>query len=161
MWHNKQPLHLFNLFYQPPPPFTFLAPSPCLSPFGPFHPTGLDKPPPLLSIIGSSALFPRPHYIVTVQIYLSRSAKRTGTSGSPTASSVTARSATSPQQTSQSSKAGMARKGGAVKVPPVRKPPSFNLQLKKSGSLSSFSSLDTPSYRSPIKSPSQYFQICY
>uniref|UniRef100_A0A8C9YN88 EMAP like 1 n=1 Tax=Sander lucioperca TaxID=283035 RepID=A0A8C9YN88_SANLU len=55
---------------------------------------------------------------VTVQIYLSHSAKRTGTSGSPPASSVEARPATSPQQTSDSSKAGMARKGGATKVPP-------------------------------------------
>lgn len=102
-----------------------------------------------------------PPSIVTVQIYLIRSAKRKGTSGSPAASAVTARSATNPQQTSESSRAGTPRKGGAAKVPPARKPPNFNLQLRKSGSLSSYSPLDTPSYRSPIKSPSQYFQICY
>lgn len=111
--------------------------------------------------MGSSALSPPVYIIVTVQIYLSRSARRKGASGSPAAASVTARSATGPQQTSDSSKAGVARKGGAGKVPRARKHPSFNLQLKKSGSLSSYSSLDTPSYRSPIKSPSQYFQICY
>ncbi|KAE8289682.1 Echinoderm microtubule-associated protein-like 1 [Larimichthys crocea] len=98
---------------------------------------------------------------VTVQIYLSRSAKRTGTSGKPVASAITARSATNPQQTSESNKASMAKKGGPAKVPAARKTPNFSIQLRKSGSLSSYSPLDTPSYRSPIKSPSQYFQICY
>ncbi|KAA8582174.1 hypothetical protein FQN60_008914 [Etheostoma spectabile] len=53
-----------------------------------------------------------------VQIYLSHSAKRTGTSGSPLASSVATRPATSPEQTSNNSKAGMARKGGVTKVSP-------------------------------------------
>uniref|UniRef100_A0AAQ5YQF8 HELP domain-containing protein n=1 Tax=Amphiprion ocellaris TaxID=80972 RepID=A0AAQ5YQF8_AMPOC len=65
------------------------------------------------------------------------------------------------RQVFYSSRAFVARKGGAAKVSTVRKTPSFNLQLRKSGSLSSYSPLDTPSYRSPIKSPSQYFQICY
>ena len=119
----------------------------------------LAPPPPWVLC----SLFPV-YIIVTVQIYLSRSAKRTVTSGSPAASPVTARSANNPQQTSESSKAGVARKGGAAKMPAVRKTPSFNLHLRKSGSLSSYSpldTLDTPSYRSPIKSPSQYFQICY
>lgn len=41
----------------------------------------------------------------------------------------------------------------------------LNLRLRKSGSLLASSALDTaldtPSYRSPVKSPSQYFQICY
>lgn len=128
--------------------------------FGSLFPTGPDNlhhPPP-----SSAPLLLSPIYIiVTVQIYLSRSAKRTGTSGSPAASSVTSRSATNPRQTSEISKASTARKAGAAKVPPVRKTPSFSLQLRKSGSLSSYSPLDTPSYRSPIKSPSQYFQICY
>lgn len=113
-------------------------------------------PPPPLSITGSSALFPV-YIIVTVQIYLSRSAKRTR--GSSGASSVTARSAPGPQQTSESSKA--AKKGGTAKLPQGRKPPNFNLQQRNSGSLSPYSPLDTPSYRSPVKSPSQYFQICY
>uniref|UniRef100_A0A8C9YJP1 EMAP like 1 n=1 Tax=Sander lucioperca TaxID=283035 RepID=A0A8C9YJP1_SANLU len=98
---------------------------------------------------------------VTVQIYLSHSAKRTGTSGSPPASSVEARPATSPQQTSDSSKAGMARKGGATKVPPVRKTLNFNLPLRKSGSLSSYSPIDTQSYRSPIKSPKEGYVKMY
>lgn len=125
---------------------------PCLALPLPLHHPSPPSAPLLLSSI---------YIIVTVQIYLSRSAKRTGTGGSPVASAVTLRPATNPQQTSESSKAGTARKGGASKAPPARKTPSFSLQLRKSGSLSSYSPLDTPSYRSPIKSPSQYFQICY
>lgn len=96
------------------------------------------------------------YIIVTVQLYLSHSAKRTGTSGSPAAPAVKARSAANHQQNVESSKAGTARKGGAT-----RKTPSCSLQLRKSGSLSSYCSIDTPSYVSPVKSPSQYFQICY
>ena len=130
-------------------PFTCLAPlsllCPCLAPSPPNR--------LLLSLI---------YVLVTVQIYLSRSAKRTATGGSLAASTVTARSATSPQLTAESSKASTARRvGTASKVPPARKTPSLNIQLRKTGSLSSYSPLDTPSYRSPIKSPSQYFQICY
>ncbi|KAG9336317.1 hypothetical protein JZ751_002664 [Albula glossodonta] len=37
----------------------------------------------------------------------------------------------------------------------------FSLPLRKSPSQTSYTPLDTPSYKSPIKSPSQYFQICY
>lgn len=149
MWHKKQSLPVSNLFYQPPP-------SPCLPPVWPPppKPTGPWQP-----LSPSSA--PLLCIVVTVQIYLSRSAKRTGTSGSLAASAVTYRSATDPQQqTSESGKASAARKASGAKVPSVRKPPSISLQLRKSGSLSSYS-LDTPSYRSPVKSPSQYFQICY
>lgn len=123
---------------------------PLLVPVWPPPPNRPEQPPPPLCSC------PPIYIIVTVQIYLSRSAKRTGTSGGPVALAVTARSAASPQQTLESSKASTARKGGAT-----RKPPSFSLDLRKSGSLSSYSSLDTPSYCSPIKSPSQYFQICY
>lgn len=94
--------------------------------------------------------------VVTVQIYLSCSAQPTESSGGPVAPAVTARAAAGPRQTTESSKAGSSRKSGAG-----RKTPSFNLHLRKSGSLLSYSSLDTPSYRSPVKSPSQYFQICY
>lgn len=136
-------LHLSNLFYQPPPNFAFLASHPCLTSLGPLHPTA----PLLLSPI---------YVIVTVQLYLSHSTKRTGTSSCPTAPAVKARSAANRQQNLESSKAGTARKGGAT-----RKTPSFSLQLRKSGSLSSYCSIDTPSYVSPVKSPSQYFQICY
>lgn len=56
---KKQPLHLSNLFYPPPPPFTFLAPSPCSSPFDPHpHPTGPDN----LHHSLAPLLCPRLHY---------------------------------------------------------------------------------------------------
>lgn len=88
--------------------------------------------------------------IVTVQIYLSRSATRTESSGGAVAPAVTVRAAAGHHQTTGSSTAGW-----------PRKTPAFKLHLRKSGSLLSYSQLDAPSYRSPVKSPSQYFQICY
>lgn len=124
--------------------FIFLSPHTCFSLIGPDNlPTA-----PLPS--------PSTYAVVTVQIYLSRSAKRTESSGGPAALAVTARAAAGRRQTTDSSKAGSPRKSGGA-----RKTPSVNLHLRKSGSLLSHSSLDTPSYRSPVKSPSQYFQICY
>lgn len=109
---------------------------------------------------------PRPSLrppLVTMQIYLSCSAKRTDASGSPVASAPVARSAARPRrhQIPDSSKARMATKSSAAKARTVRKTPSFSLQLRKSGSLSTHSPLDTPTYHSPVKSSSQYFQICY
>lgn len=148
----QKSFHLSNLFYQPPPPSTFLNSSSCLP-----HPTEPDN---LHHPCISSVLFPV-YIIVTVQICLSHSAKRTGTGTTPVASVVKTCSAADPQQIAESSKASMTRKGGAAKAPCFRKTPNFSLQLRKPGSLSSYSPLDTPSYRSPIKSPSQYFQICY
>uniref|UniRef100_A0A669D908 EMAP like 1 n=1 Tax=Oreochromis niloticus TaxID=8128 RepID=A0A669D908_ORENI len=74
----------------------------------------------------------------------------------PRASAVTTRSATNTQRTSEISRASMAKKGNAAKVSAARKTPNFSIQLRKSGSLLSYSPLDTPSYRSPIKSPSHF-----
>lgn len=98
---------------------------------------------------------------VTVQIYLSRCATPTGTRGSAPASAIVARSAASLCQSPESIKARMARKRAAARVPPVRKTPSVSFQLRKTGNQSAHYGLNTPSYRGPIKSPSQYFQICY
>uniref|UniRef100_A0A8C4HTX0 EMAP like 1 n=1 Tax=Dicentrarchus labrax TaxID=13489 RepID=A0A8C4HTX0_DICLA len=154
--------HYICLTYSPNllHPLRFLLLHPCSSSFGPLHPTGPDNL--HHSSLSLAPLLLSPIYIiVTVQIYLSRSAKRTGSTGSPAASAVTARTATSSQQTSESRKASMARKSGAAKVPPVRKTPNFNLQLRKSGSLSSYTPLDTPSYRSPIKSPKEGYVKMY
>ena len=156
--------NLSNFFYRPPPPFYMSCSSvPALSLFGPFSTQpALTTSATSLHNISAPLLLSLIYVLVTVQIYLSRSAKRTATGGSLAASTVTARSATSPQLTAESSKASTARRvGTASKVPPARKTPSLNIQLRKTGSLSSYSPLDTPSYRSPIKSPSQYFQICY
>lgn len=132
----------------------------CLSPFCPLHlsgPADLRYPSPSTT----PRLFFLIYVVVTVQIYLSRSTKLTGSTSIPAASAVTACSATSTPRASDISRAPVAKKSSAVKVSTPRKTPNFSLQLRKSGSLSSYSPLDTPSYRSPIKSPSQYFQICY
>uniref|UniRef100_A0A674MWU0 EMAP like 1 n=1 Tax=Takifugu rubripes TaxID=31033 RepID=A0A674MWU0_TAKRU len=77
-------------------------------------------------------------------------------SGGPVAPAVTARAAAGRRQTTESSKAASSRKSGAG-----RKTPSFNLHLRKSGSLLSYSSLDTPSYRSPVKSPKEGYVKMY
>lgn len=141
----RHPLHVLA------PPPTRPPPDP---PFGPLRPAGLDDCPPLPSLL----FFPV-CIVVTVQLYLSH--KRTESSGGggggvPAAPAATATLAATRQQALAASRAAKARKGtGSAKTP------SFSLQLRKSGSLSSYCSLDTPSYRSPVKSPSQYFQICY
>lgn len=97
-------------------------------------------------------------YLVTVQIYLAHLSKRTGTAEAPksTAAAMSGRSSAPP--TAPDSKSASVKSNG------VRKTPTFALPLRKSVSQSSYtpySPLDKPSYRSPIKSPSQYFQICY
>lgn len=124
-------LHVWTFFLLPSPLWLVPTPSP---------------PPALFSTC----------ILVTVQINLGRSAKQTRTG---TAATVGSASSTKP--TSESSKVGAVRRGGTNKVPPIRKPPGVNLQLRKSGSFSCYSPLDTPTQYSPSKSPSHYFQICY
>ena len=96
---------------------------------------------------------------VTVQIYLSRPSKRAGPTDTPKSCTVAVSGRPALPTPPVSKAAPLSEKGGAKA--PVRKPPTFTLPLKKSASQLSYSPLDTPSYRSPIKSPSQYFQICY
>lgn len=100
-----------------------------------------------------SAISPIPSlHLVTVQLYLHQPAIRT-TSTEPCKSAVSLCSThISPDAKISSSKATRSR--GRMDVP-------FTLPLKKCPSHSTYSPLDTPSYRSPIKSTSQYFQICY
>ncbi|XP_031656859.1 echinoderm microtubule-associated protein-like 1 isoform X1 [Oncorhynchus kisutch] len=100
------------------------------------------------------------HCKVTMQIYLSPQTKRTGSSevakSAPTVpNSRPTRTPTSPQT-----------KG----VPPIydrTKPktrkthPASTLPLQKSTNQNTYSPLDTFNYKSPFKSPSHYFQICY
>lgn len=150
MWHKSSRHTCLSNSTDFPHPLHVLPLTPAWPCSAPLHPTGLDNspPPPLL-------LFPV-CIIVTVQLYLSHSAKRTESSGGPAATAVTPRLAADRQQTLASGRGSKVRKGCGT-----RKTPSFSLQLRNSGSLSSYCSLDTPSYRSPVKSPSQYFQICY
>ncbi|KAG5277338.1 hypothetical protein AALO_G00116380 [Alosa alosa] len=109
------------------------------------------------------------HCKVTMQIYLSRLSKRTGSTEDTTPTSVSSNHAQSPPPKSPPSKVTGAC--DRTKPPPLplplassRQPPAaFVLPLQRSScqSVTSISPLDVPAYKSPIKLPSQYFQICY
>ncbi|XP_062406316.1 echinoderm microtubule-associated protein-like 4 [Sardina pilchardus] len=108
------------------------------------------------------------HCKVTMQIYLSRLSKRTGSTEASTPTSVSSNHAQSPP-----SKSPPSRVTGAcnrTKPPPLplasstRQPPAaFVLPLQRSSCHSATyrSPLDLPAYKSPIKPSGQYFQICY
>ncbi|XP_026174602.1 echinoderm microtubule-associated protein-like 1 isoform X2 [Mastacembelus armatus] len=92
------------------------------------------------------------HCKVTMQIYLSPHAKKTGSS--ETAKSTAAVPISSrPAATSNNPQAKGCNK-------PEKTTPSFTLNLRKT-STSHNTPHNASSYKSPIKSPSQYFQICY
>lgn len=135
-------LHSFSTshhdLYAFPPPS-----SPSLSPH-PLHPTfhSLFTQPPHLN---------SPLHLVTMQIYLSPLTRKTGSSED---AKLAAR-----VPTSSGSTAKPHAKGGGK--PQGRKtPPSFSLNLKKNTN-SQHTVQDECVYKSPVKSPSQYFQICY
>ncbi|XP_030260335.1 echinoderm microtubule-associated protein-like 1 isoform X2 [Sparus aurata] len=91
------------------------------------------------------------HCKVTMQIYLSPLARKTG-------SSEAAKSAAAVPANSGPAATPQAKLGGR---PPAKKTtPSFTLNLQKTTS-SQNAAQEVSSYKSPLKSPSQYFQICY
>ncbi|XP_013865355.1 echinoderm microtubule-associated protein-like 1 isoform X2 [Austrofundulus limnaeus] len=90
------------------------------------------------------------HCKVTMQIYLSPLAKKTGSSEA-VGSAV-------PAHRGPTDVSGL--KNGSNKPAMKKSTPSFTLNFQKSSTGPS-TQQDTPSYKSPIKSPSQYFQICY
>ncbi|XP_031610924.1 echinoderm microtubule-associated protein-like 1 isoform X2 [Oreochromis aureus] len=94
------------------------------------------------------------HCKVTMQIYLSPLTRKTGSSeAAKSASAVPTHSVPAPAPNRPQAKGGG--------KPEARKAtPSFTLNLQKTSSGQS-ATHDTSSYKSPIKSPSQYFQICY
>uniref|UniRef100_A0A3Q4HUL3 Echinoderm microtubule-associated protein-like 1-like n=1 Tax=Neolamprologus brichardi TaxID=32507 RepID=A0A3Q4HUL3_NEOBR len=94
------------------------------------------------------------HCKVTMQIYLSPLTRKTGSSeAAESASAVPAHSGPAPAPNRPQAKGGG--------KPEARKAtPSFTLNFQKTSSGQS-APHDTSSYKSPIKSPSQYFQICY
>uniref|UniRef100_A0A4W5R584 EMAP like 1 n=1 Tax=Hucho hucho TaxID=62062 RepID=A0A4W5R584_9TELE len=101
------------------------------------------------------------HCKVTVQIYLAHPSKRTRTAEAPKSNAAAVSGRCSAPPTAPDSKSASDK---SVKSNGVRKTPTFALPLRKSvrqSSYTPYSPLDKPSYRSPIKSPSQYFQICY
>lgn len=120
-------------------PFHLSTPS-VVSRFPPPSPAPLCLHPPLL---------PSPLHLVTMQIYLSPLARKTGFSEAA------------------ASAAAKADRGPTPGHPQARTPrpeerktptPCFTLNLQKT---SQSSTQDLSSYKSPTKSPSQYFQICY
>ncbi len=122
--------------------FLFLTLNPFKNPhLHPPFPCRFAHPPPLIS----------PLHLVTMQIYLSPLARKTGSSeATKSASAVPASSR--PASTPQA-------KGGS-RPQTKKKNPSFTLNLQKT-TTSQSTAQDTSAYKSPIKSPSQYFQICY
>jgi len=95
-----------------------------------------------------------PLHLVTMQIYLSPLTRKTGSSeAAKSASPVPADSGPvatpSPPRVNRGSKLGM-----------KKSTPSFTLNLQKT-TTSQGTQQDISSYKSPTKSPSQYFQICY
>uniref|UniRef100_A0A3Q3C777 Echinoderm microtubule-associated protein-like 1 n=1 Tax=Haplochromis burtoni TaxID=8153 RepID=A0A3Q3C777_HAPBU len=94
------------------------------------------------------------HCKVTMQIYLSPLTRKTGSSeAAKSASAVPAHSGPAPAPNRPQAKGGG--------KPEARKAtPSFTLNFQKTSSGQS-APHDTSRYKSPIKSPSQYFQICY
>lgn len=122
---------------------------PLLSP----HPLSLSTHPLLASFRSLSPLnhLTSPLHLVTMQIYLSPLTRKTG-------SSEDARLAARVPSSSGSTANPHAKGGGK---PQGRKtPPSFSLNLKKTSSRQ-HTVQDECVYKSPVKSPSQYFQICY
>ncbi|XP_029903205.1 echinoderm microtubule-associated protein-like 1 isoform X2 [Myripristis murdjan] len=94
------------------------------------------------------------HCKVTMQIYLSPLARRTG-------SSDTAKSApTVPANSGPKSVPATQKSKTSAKTQLRKMTPTFTLNLQKT-TTSQSTPLDTPKSKSPIKSPSQYFQICY
>ncbi|KAL3052776.1 hypothetical protein OYC64_005326 [Pagothenia borchgrevinki] len=94
------------------------------------------------------------HCKVTMQIYLSPLTRRTGSSDFAKSTSTVPANCGSAAPNNPQAKGG--GKPGAKKTSP-----SFILNLQKTTTSQSTAQHDFSSYKSPVKSPSQYFQICY
>ncbi|KAK5880327.1 hypothetical protein CesoFtcFv8_023365 [Champsocephalus esox] len=94
------------------------------------------------------------HCKVTMQIYLSPLTRRTGSSEFAKSTSTVPANCGSAAPNNPQAKGG--GKPGAKKTSP-----SFILNLQKTTTSQSTAQHDFSSYKSPVKSPSQYFQICY
>ncbi|KAM7395682.1 hypothetical protein PAMA_007108 [Pampus argenteus] len=91
---------------------------------------------------------------VTMQIYLSPLAKKTGSSEAAKSA------ATVPAYGGRAATPNNPQMKGGTKPEMRKKNPSFTLNLQKT-TISQNTPQETSSYKSPLKSPSQYFQICY
>ncbi|XP_060773764.1 echinoderm microtubule-associated protein-like 1 [Neoarius graeffei] len=106
----------------------------------------------MTSVVGTRRVT---HCKVTMQIYLSHPAKKIGPTDNAVATAEQANVYLPASGPLPDKAASDKRKVGAGKKPPC------TLSLHRSTCQSPFSPADTPIYKSPIKSPSQYFQICY
>lgn len=99
-----------------------------------------------------------PLHLVTMQIYLSPLARKTGSSEAGMFATTVPAGSGGPPPTQQSKAAG-----GGAKSQGRKSSPTFTLNLQKSTNSQSQSAAaqEECGYKSPIKSPSQYFQICY
>lgn len=95
-----------------------------------------------------------------MQIYLSPLARKTGSSEAAKFAATVPAGGGGPPAAQQSKAGG----GGSGSKPQGKKSsPTFTLNLQKSTNSQSQSTAaqEECSYKSPVKSPSQYFQICY
>ncbi|KAM9704339.1 uncharacterized protein ACNS7B_002693 isoform 2-T2 [Menidia menidia] len=94
------------------------------------------------------------HCKVTMQIYLSPLTRKTGSSESSKSAPLV------PTDSGPVATHSQPRVSGGGRLEMKRSTPSFTLNLQKTTTSQSVQQ-ETSSYKSPIKSPSQYFQICY
>lgn len=129
--------HDLYAFPLPSPPPLSLSPHPLL--------------PSLHSVFTQPPHLNSPLHLVTMQIYLSPLTRKTGSSED---AKLAVRVPTSSGSTAKPHTAGGSKPQGR------KTPPSFSLNLKKNTNIQ-HTVQDECVYKSPVKSPSQYFQICY
>ncbi|XP_021468165.1 uncharacterized protein LOC110529866 isoform X1 [Oncorhynchus mykiss] len=100
------------------------------------------------------------HCKVTMQIYLNPLTRRTGSSEAAKSAPTVPNSRPTRTPTPPQTKGGPPT-SDRTKPETCKTPPAFTLPLQKSTNQNMYSSMEMSNYKSPLKSPSQYFQICY
>ncbi|XP_014000239.1 echinoderm microtubule-associated protein-like 1 isoform X1 [Salmo salar] len=100
------------------------------------------------------------HCKVTMQIYLNPITRRTGSSEAAKSAPTVPNSRPTRTPTPPQTKGGPPT-SDRTKRETCKTPPAFTLPLQKSTNQNTYSSMEMSNYKSPLKSPSQYFQICY
>ncbi|XP_064780651.1 nascent polypeptide-associated complex subunit alpha, muscle-specific form-like [Oncorhynchus masou masou] len=100
------------------------------------------------------------HCKVTMQIYLNPLTRRTGSSEAAKSAPTVPNSRPTRTPTPPHTKGGPPT-SDRTKLETCKAPPAFTLPLQKSTNQNTYSSMEMSNYKSPLKSPSQYFQICY
>ncbi|XP_052326694.1 uncharacterized protein LOC118398408 isoform X2 [Oncorhynchus keta] len=100
------------------------------------------------------------HCKVTMQIYLNPLTRRTGSSEAAKSAPMVPNSRPTRTPAPPQTKGGRPT-SDRTKLETCKTPPAFTLPLQKSTNQNTYSSMEMSNYKSPLKSPSQYFQICY